>query len=50
MIEWLTEMLVQTCVCLMGFACGALWMRENYLGKIKELLSEIDRLTQYAKR
>lgn len=50
MIEWLTEMLVQTCVCLLGFACGACWMRENYLDKIRQLLSEIDRLTQNAKR
>ena len=45
MIEWLTEMLVQSCACLLGFACGMLWMRENYIDKIRQLNAEIESLT-----
>ena len=45
MIEWLTELLVQTCVCLLGFACGACFMRENYIHVIRQLNAEIESLT-----
>lgn len=49
MIEYLQNVIFSISISVISFWAGACWMRENYLDKIRQLLSEIDRLTQYAK-
>lgn len=50
MIEYLQNFILTSAIGVLSFFMGACWMRENYIEKIRQLLSEIDRLTQYAKR
>ena len=44
MTEFLSSLLIQTATATLGFAAGALWMRENYISVIHQLNIEIDKL------
>lgn len=42
--EYLTEIFVQTCCAGVGFAAGAIWMRDNYIKYIEEMQDQIKEL------
>lgn len=45
MIEFLQELLVQSCSMTLGFVAGTLWMRENYLRIIRRMDQTINFLS-----
>lgn len=46
MIEYLQNIIFSISISAISFWAGALWMRENYIGVIRQLNAEIESLTR----